>query len=79
MTGAQFAFYLFRSLSLDVDHHSGMQTFYHGCELFGASIFPQQLPYSSLPNVVKCLREVDKDNIQRSILFYAHDMKAADK
>ena len=79
----------------DVHHHSGMQTFYHGCELFGASIFPQQLPQSSptfiqgrgcystfgwVPSIaylkkttngVKCLREVDKDNIQRSILLYA--------
>ena len=24
----------------DVHDHSGMQTFYHGCELFRASIFP---------------------------------------
>ena len=25
----------------DVHHHSGMQTFYHACKLFRASIFPQ--------------------------------------
>ena len=43
----------------DVHHQSGMQTFYHGCELFGASIFRQQLPQSSPPNVIECLREVD--------------------
>ena len=55
----------------DVHHHSGMQTLYHGCELFGASIFPQLLPSSSPPNGIECLREVDKDNIQRSILLYA--------
>ena len=36
-----------------------------------ASIFPQQLPPSSPPNGVKCVREVDKDNIQRSILLHA--------
>ena len=43
---------------LDVDHHSIMQTFYHGCELLGASIFPQQLRQSSPPNGVECT-EVD--------------------
>ena len=48
-----------------------MQTFYHGYELFGASIFPQQLTQSSPPKGVEYLREVDKDNIQRSILLYA--------
>ena len=55
---------------LDIAHYSGMQTFNHGCELFGASIFPQQLPQSSLPNGVECLRKVDKDNIQKSVLLY---------
>ena len=35
----------------DVLHHSGMHTFYDGYELFGASIFPQQLPQSSLSTV----------------------------
>ena len=54
-----------------VHHHSGIQTFYRGCELFGASIFPQQLPQSSPPYGVECIREVDKDNIQRSILLHA--------
>ena len=56
---------------LDVDQHSGMQTFYHGCELFGASKFPQQLLQSISSNTVEFIREVDKENIQRSILLYA--------
>ena len=35
----------------DVDYHSGMQTLYHGCALFGASIFPQHLLQSGIPTV----------------------------
>ena len=60
----------------DVDHHSGMQTLYHGCELFGASIFSQQLQQSSPPNGVECLREFDKYNIQRSTLLYVDGVVA---
>ena len=55
----------------DIDHHSGIQTFYHGCEHFVVYIFPQQQPHPNPPNSVKCICEVDKDNIQRPILLYA--------
>ena len=55
----------------DVYHHFGIHTFYKRRELFGGSIFPQQLPQSSPPSGVECLRGLHKDNTQRSVLLYA--------